>query len=594
MKIIKRIEINYFRSVYSVDLNKLDDLNVLIGGNDSGKSNLLKALNLFFNNKTEISQNFFFSDDLTRKREQEARDAKGRATIWVRVHFTNFLKWKSLPQEFAIKKVWNRYSDQPETIYPKDLPTTAIARFLNKISFHYVPAVRGRDIFSHFLSLLHDALLEDEKAGLVDSTAELMKTLNSSTQEMSAQIKAGVGIDSNIQPPTNLRVLFNALDFSTGYDKHSIPLQKRGDGIQSRHIPYILDFIGKHTNKHHIWAYEEPETSLELGPAFDLARQFKEEFCKENQVLLTTHSPAFYDIKGEGVSKWYVYQKHEPNGNETHVEGVTSQDLIDSSLGVAALVADRAKEAFNRIETLKSAVTRLDLELSQHNIPHIIVEGITDKSIMEIAYEKLHPSCEPICEFVHADGATNIPPYLKSAKLLSKKLSHAAIGLFDRDQEGRKQMKEFAGCKQIKDTEFFELSTDRNLYAGLLPLPDAFKELEQQLQGKLATDMNLPIPIEFMFPPETVKAAEESGAIELEDRIAKAADPELPTTINITAFYSEHLPSHYAHLAKKVKKSSKTKFAKWVENQPAESFENFRPLFNQIRSIIQAGKKDPS
>lgn len=47
MKIIKKIEISYFRSVYSVDLKNVDDLNILIGGNDSGKSNILKALNLF-------------------------------------------------------------------------------------------------------------------------------------------------------------------------------------------------------------------------------------------------------------------------------------------------------------------------------------------------------------------------------------------------------------------------------------------------------------------------------------------------------------------------------------------------------------------
>lgn len=591
MKIIKKVEINYFRSAYSVDLAQLDDLNILIGGNDSGKSNILKALNLFFNNKTEISQEFFFPDDLTRKREQEARDAKGRATIWIKVHFANFLNWKSLPSEFTIKKVWNRYSDQPEVVFPKGLPSTAIARFLNKISFHYVPAVRGRDIFSHFLALLHDALLEDEKAGLLNSTEELIKTLNSSTHEMSQQIKAGVGIESSIQPPTNLRVLFNALDFSTEYDKHSIPLQKRGDGIQSRHIPHILDFIGKHTNTHHIWAYEEPETSLELGPAFDLAQQFEEEFCKDNQVLLTTHSPAFYDLSGKNVSKWYVHQHNGGNGNETNVEKVTSQDLIDSSLGVAALVANRAKEAFNRIESLRTTVARLDTELIQHSVPHVIVEGVTDKTIMETAFQKLFPNEEPYCEFIHADGATNIPPYLKSAKLLSKKLAHAAIGLFDRDQEGRKQIKEFSDYPKINETDFHEVSSDRHLYVGLLPLPEELKELEKQLQGKLENDMNLPIPIEFMFSHTIITSALKDRAIELEDRIAKAADPELPTTINISKYYSNHLPLEFAHLAKKVKKSTKTKFSQWILEQPAEAFENFRALFDQLRTVIGADKK---
>jgi len=586
VKIIKKVEISYFRSVYSIDLKNIDDLNILIGGNDSGKSNILKSLNLFFNNKTELGQDYYFPDDLTRKREQEARDTKGRATIWIKVHFYNFLNWRSLPKEFVIKKVWNRYTTEPEVTYPKGLPSTAIARFLNKISFHYVPAVRGRNIFSHYLSLLHDALLDDEKAGLITSTDQLMSTLNDSTQDMSERIKEGVGIESTIQPPTNLRVLFNALDFSTEYGEHSVPLQKRGDGIQSRHIPYILDFIAKHTNTHHIWAYEEPETSLELGPAFELAAQFREEFCKENQIFLTTHSPAFYDLSGDHVSKWYVSQREMESGNETQAEKVSSKDILDRKLGVAALVADRAREAYDQIRTLTTTISRLDAELVQHAIPHVIVEGVTDKTIMEEAFRKLYPDDGPFCEFLHAGGATNIPPYLKSAKVLSKEFSHAVIGLFDRDQEGRKQIKDFSSSGSIDGTEFFEISTERKLYAGLLPLPESLHSIEQDVKANLGADINLPVPIEFMFPAEIISQALSQGVIELEDRIAKANDPELPTTVNLSNLYSSQLPDGSEYLAKKVKKSSKTRFSEWVTGQSSEAFENFRPVFEQLKIVV--------
>lgn len=470
--------------------------------------------------------------------------------------------------------------------YPKGLPSTAIARFLNKISFHYVPAVRGRDIFSHYLSLLHDALLEDEKAGLINSTDELMNTLNNSTQDMSEKIKEGVGIESSIQPPTNLRVLFNALDFSTGYGDHSVPLQKRGDGIQSRHIPYILDFIARHTNTHHIWAYEEPETSLELGPAFELAKQFKEEFCEENQIFLTTHSPAFYDLSGDHVSKWYVYQMELESGNETRAEKVSSEEILDRKLGVAALVADRAREAYEQIQTLTTTVNRLDAELVQQAIPHVIVEGVTDKTIMEEAYRKLYPNDDPFCEFLHAGGATNIPPYLKSAKVLSKEFSHAVIGLFDRDQEGRKQIREFSSSGRIDDTEFYEISSERMLYAGLLALPETLQAIEEDIKNNIGSELNLPVPIEFMFPAEVISEALGEGVIELEDRIAKANDPELPTTINLSDLYSNQLPDGSGYLAKKVKKSTKTQFSNWVSEQPAESFENFRTIFEQLKIVI--------
>lgn len=586
MKIITKIEINYFRSTYSVDLKQVNDLNIFIGGNDSGKSNILKSLNLFFNNKTEHEQDFSFLDDLTRKREQEARSAKGRATIWMKVHFNNFLNWQSLPENFIIKKTWNRYTSQPEISFPKDISPTSIARFINKLSFHYVPAVRGRDIFTHFIALLHDALLDDEKAGLVNSTEALITVINESTEEMSLRILDGVGIESNIQPPTDLRVLFNALDFSTGYSGHSIPLQKRGDGIQSRHIPFILDFVARHSKTHHIWAYEEPETSLEMGPAFDLATQFNDDFCKENQVFLTTHSPAFYDLSGDHVSKWFVHQEATDGEQETKAELVTSQDLLDSKLGVAALVAKRAKEAYQQIKELNTTINRLDSEITANNIPHVIVEGPTDKKIMDEAFKRLYPRRGKICEFVHAGGATNIPPYLKSAKVLSKEISHPITGLFDRDSEGRKQMKEFKGCPHISETDFVVISKERQLYVGTLPLPAELEKIESELKAKEGDHLNLPIPVEFIFPHSLISKAIEEKAIALNDRIIKANDPELPTTINLTEIYANNLPENYLYLSKKVKKETKMRFADWVIKQDDDCFQCFKPVFEQLEKVL--------
>ncbi|WP_394699778.1 AAA family ATPase [uncultured Pseudodesulfovibrio sp.] len=76
MNIIEKIEINYFRSAYSVTLSDLKDITTLIGENDSGKSNILKALNLFFNNDTELNSVFNFFDDISRTREKEAKKGK--------------------------------------------------------------------------------------------------------------------------------------------------------------------------------------------------------------------------------------------------------------------------------------------------------------------------------------------------------------------------------------------------------------------------------------------------------------------------------------------------------------------------------------
>jgi len=105
MNIIDRIEINYFRSIYTVTIKNTGDLNIFVGGNDVGKSNILRSLNLFFNNMTDLDTSHEFLSDLSRLREDEARSAKGRATIWIKVTFNNFLNWKSLPKKFSVKKL---------------------------------------------------------------------------------------------------------------------------------------------------------------------------------------------------------------------------------------------------------------------------------------------------------------------------------------------------------------------------------------------------------------------------------------------------------------------------------------------------------
>jgi len=57
MDIINKIEIKHFRSFdggkdqNKVKIHNLKDLNVFSGANDSGKSNVLRALNLFFNDE---------------------------------------------------------------------------------------------------------------------------------------------------------------------------------------------------------------------------------------------------------------------------------------------------------------------------------------------------------------------------------------------------------------------------------------------------------------------------------------------------------------------------------------------------------------
>ena len=61
--------------------------------------------NLYFNHRTELNTEYDFAQDVTKYRIEEARDAKGRVTLWVKVTFRNIDNWKSLPSRFYVTAV---------------------------------------------------------------------------------------------------------------------------------------------------------------------------------------------------------------------------------------------------------------------------------------------------------------------------------------------------------------------------------------------------------------------------------------------------------------------------------------------------------
>ena len=59
---IRRIEITNFRSIQKIVIDSAR-LQIIVGNNDAGKSNILRALNLFFNSQTNQGESFDFSTD---------------------------------------------------------------------------------------------------------------------------------------------------------------------------------------------------------------------------------------------------------------------------------------------------------------------------------------------------------------------------------------------------------------------------------------------------------------------------------------------------------------------------------------------------
>lgn len=143
MELISQIEISYFRSIYKEQLENVKGTNVLFGRNDSGKSNVLRALNLFFNNQTNPGQNFSFERDFCHARLAEAGDPTRdiRKFVYVKLWINTPTSWQpSLGKEFWVKKQWSVTREQDpllESSIREDRKQQYLTRFLNRVRFYW-------------------------------------------------------------------------------------------------------------------------------------------------------------------------------------------------------------------------------------------------------------------------------------------------------------------------------------------------------------------------------------------------------------------------------------------------------------------------
>ena len=116
---IEKVEISYFRSF---DDNKtviadIKNLNIFSGANDSGKSNILRALNLFFNGEISPGVPFDINRDLSINRENVVKNqTKPKRFVDITVYFKGS-KTKLRDEHFSIKKRWNADSKHSTTVY---------------------------------------------------------------------------------------------------------------------------------------------------------------------------------------------------------------------------------------------------------------------------------------------------------------------------------------------------------------------------------------------------------------------------------------------------------------------------------------------
>ncbi len=389
---IKHIKIKNFRSIVDMDIDT-DKMNIFVGLNDAGKSNVLKALNLFFNGETEPGTLFDFETDYSKYAPIRKKKAK---EIMISIIF----------------EVPERYNDHADVVWTKTwrtsglhkdsslewnfTPYSKVPTLIKRVRYKYVPAIKSDNYFKMLLADLYVSIAKEANNELMEKAEEYSYALDGFTQKIGLRVQKTVGIKSNLIMPANQVDIFKELVFMTN-DKSGkfINLSYRGDGIKAIHIPAILKYISEQDNRlmtntavpiTSIWGYEEPENGIEMRKCFDLAKELFG-FASEVQEFITTHSPAFYQLGNERETKMYYVYKGEDDDYSSQVSEEIELLELHDKVGIMPIIAPivaKKQAELESMKTLLSTTKFVDKET-------IFVEGVTDKAYLEMAINVYSP-----------------------------------------------------------------------------------------------------------------------------------------------------------------------------------------------------------
>lgn len=548
------------------------NITAFVGANDAGKSNVLRALNLFFNDKTDHALPFQFERDYNVFSPKQAKKAK-HIIVELTIELPETYKREDYPDDIVWRKEWranglysdgcfHRYSDKQD--YPQ---RSRVPLLLERIVFDYVPAIKDKYFFADLQGKVYDVLSTVAETNLRESASSFEQAIQGQLEDLLSSVSAVFHNSNDMRLPENLRQVFENLEFNS----NGIPLSRRGDGIKIRHIPMILRFIAEKSNSihkqgisHHIWGFEEPENNVEMTSCFEMANQFIEASKEEYQIFITTHSPVFYGIseinehlvKAYGVKKVGYFSKAE----------LLSKEVADNEMGLMQLVTPYVNQERQKwVE--KNSVIKIELDKlraesdADKSLPHIFVEGKTDKLVLEKAVGMFFPEysdkVKVYCGGTDGYGSANAACSRAKAWHLNQQHQTKptkAILLLDDDDAGEQAKQDFNSSvltHTIVKAVMWELSSKpQSLDVGFI----------------------LPIDLEFLYPNEVWSKANTEGWLEDRDP-SSYITKTVQQKINQAAVSNKQLnlfadieDSSKLRITKKFSDTGKVKAANWISN----------------------------
>lgn len=539
---IKKVKIKNFRTLGTKDKGtfeiELDSkFQIIAGANNSGKSNLLRALNIFFNEGFDEESYYDKTKDLSYHIEKGTGSSTAPTTIEVDLYLqddeikkikdldkftieSNIIRTRSY--YFGELEGWYHSSDDGNFPTQKDLKkgtnkieseTHAIQKLFKRIQFMYIPA--QYDISTKINQLVAEEILPTMvdsygNTGLstkvknlknkIDEVDKLTKEVLKEKNELISQsfrdviklfpeIQAGINLEKyalevsltgeSLSEILSKRIILNVQDAS-----HK-EVDSKGSGIQKLVLITLLEYFSKnmeskarYTNPFLIWAIDEPETYMQPKLQKQISKIFKD-ISETHQVICTTHSPKMIDIYNpQNVKLFFLETESFPvtrKGGKIMFKKIT-EVLDNKSIGFI----DKLKEHFG-VESNDGWILR---------DKNLLFEGSDDVIYFHTTFELIMKQKLDVANVV-SSSSEYMPNFIELLyqQISNKELkSNSLICLLDNDESGRKAFNKINKFKtdNVKAKRYIK----------------SFKTISMYLSDKDNKNDNYPSMIEDMIIPE--------------------------------------------------------------------------------------------
>lgn len=474
---LKEIRVRNFRTIESEQHLRIPGSMTIVGPNNSGKTNLLKAVQLLFtglNNsygytresdltfgagKSRTSIVATFEGEPDQEKEiydaiDELHELQGTSRSGSQLNLTLYFTDTNTPVYSFFPNVKRPKAGAKAAQYSRT-HIALVNRVLGDFSLHYVPSAKSvdqiyGDLLIPFLRRRVSNVIEPHIASIEESLDEAAGSLNKELSD------AGLSdlIASFSLPNQSIEKLVSGFDFLVS-DPQKTPVQEKGMGIQTTALLAAFRWITKQEiseGRSVLWLLEEPESYLHPNLA-ESCNAILDNLSKESTVIKTTHSMAFVPQDPVYVSGTTLNDKKrtEIQRYATFSEAVSS---IRSALGI------RFSDFYN---------------LARFNV---LVEGQSDREIFQWLLGRLPVQEYPLeslrkAKFEDFGGVKHLSGFLRATYQFIRN-EYACVAVFDGDEAGEIERRGlqgyFGNCKiPFEANKHFVSVRSRFSIEGLFP-----------------------------------------------------------------------------------------------------------------------------